>query len=157
MISGAFPSDASRPIVYVAGAVTHASEPFRDFVHSFKQNLRTSSSALVLEWIERDSPAIVEDFFRRDLNNVSLCDVMIALVDEPSIGLGMELEKAIIEKKRLLCLMKRGQAVSRLLMSAHESLEMPLRTYNSLQEAVDIACDFISEEKEIASATKRFA
>lgn len=146
---------SARPIVYVASGVTNAPDSFRDFVQDFKQKLRATTSALVLEWIERDSPAVVDDFFRRDLNNVSLCDVMIALVDEPSIGLGMEIEKAIVEKKRILCLHnEKNKVLSRLLMSAQDSVGLPISSYDSLDEAVRIVSVFITQTRSDGSLKK---
>jgi nucleoside 2-deoxyribosyltransferase len=142
-----------KPIIYVASSVTFASEAHRRFVHAFKQELRLSTSALILEWIGKSSHLKLDDFYKRDFNNVRMCDAMIAVVDEPSIGLGMELQEAIARRKPLICLRKEGTSLSRLLVSAHDSLGLQIEEYRDMPEAIAIASDFVNAIAERESET----
>lgn len=132
------------PIVYVGYAVTSGSLGLSLFVRDFKQRLREESKTLVLEWIA-NWPADEKDMYEQDMGNVILCTVMIAFIDEPSTGLGMEIERALREHKRILCLHKRASAVSRLVAAA--ALDKPgqlsIRTYKHMADAVMIATKFI--------------
>jgi hypothetical protein len=132
-----------RQIVYVGSSVTNASPALTDFVRRFKRSLRASTAALIIEWIEKDSSVSFPDFFSKDLNNVRQCDAMIAIVDEPSIGLGMEICEAMRMQKPLLCLHKKDIEVSRLLvcMPLREHYEM--HAYISEEDAVRIAAEFV--------------
>jgi len=134
----------SKQIVYVSSSVTHAPKTYRDFIKKFKQELRSATSALVIEWVDQDAPMIPDDFFRKNINNVLKCDVMVAITDEPSIGVGMEIQEAIRNKKPMLCLYEKGHTVSRLLLSAKQAGEIRLETYESLEDAVERASDFIN-------------
>ena len=133
-----------KQVVYVAAGLTNASDEFSDFARTFKRNLRQSTAALVIEWIGRESPIELDDFFQRNLNNVRMCDSMIALVDEPSIGVGIEIREAMLLQKPLLCLHQENQVISRLLASAGRASEMTIRSYKNIYDAVDIAAHFIS-------------
>jgi hypothetical protein len=74
-----------------------------------------------------------------------MCDVMIAIIDEPSIGLGMEISEAIRDKKPLLCLYNRASKVSRMIEAAAKGGYLALSTYRDMHEAADIAAEFIKE------------
>lgn len=134
-----------RQIVYVAASVTHAPDSLEDFVANFKKELRTATSAIVIDWVGKNSPVQVEQFYKRNLNNVRESDVMIALVDEPSIGLGMEIQEAIAMGKPLICLHHEDRTISRLLVHASDSLNIPIHKYRDLNQAVEIASNFIHE------------
>lgn len=133
-----------RQNVYVGSSVTNASEQLLDFVARFKQDLRLISTAHVIEWVGKDSPMTIHDFYRKDLNNVRNCDVMVAIVDEPSIGLGIEIREALAIHKPLICIHKKGTQVSRLLACARETEEFCIREYTTREEAATYAAEFIN-------------
>ena len=134
-----------RQIVYVASSMTNASDEYRVYIKKFKQELRSATATVVLEWLEFDSPVVLSNFFEKDMNNVRNCSVMIAIVDEPSIGVGMEIMEAIHSKKPTLCLYRESSNVSRLLQSAQISAGFKICSYKTLNEAVGLAADFINE------------
>src|SRR3989344_7627113 len=144
MFGGESHTTSKTPIVYVSSSVTNASDKYRLFIQEFKKELRLKTPALVLEWQDKDAP-ITEGFFKRNLRNVEMCTVMIAFVDGPSIGVGLEIAEALTCKKPLLCLHKEDAVVSRLLLAAPSGF--PIKNYKTLDEAVDIASKFIIEHQ----------
>lgn len=134
-------------IIYVGVSVTNCTPEYRQFVVRAKEGLRMARNVLVLEWVGKDIHVNIGDFFATDMNNVRRCDVMIAFVDEPSIGLGMEIHAAIDSGKPLLCLYREGNAISRLLLGAGESIGLAVRPYRDLADAISIATEFVEETR----------
>ena len=131
------------PVIYIASSVTHASESYRKFVRDLKQELRLRTQAVVLEWMDKEPVEKLEGFFERDMKNISMSSHVVALVDMPSIGLGMEIKEALLKKKPLLCLAKEGAEISRLLLAAQLSYEFKIEHYSALQETVERVKRFI--------------
>jgi len=139
------PQGMDYRIIYVGAALTNASGGMREFVPAFKQQLRNrTTDSIVLRWVGMDTE-VTEGFYARDLGNVDMCDVMIAIVDEPSIGLGMELARAISENKPILCLAREGNKVSRMVQAAAIEGLLELSTYRDLNDAAETAAGFIEE------------
>jgi hypothetical protein len=108
----------------------------------------------VLEFIglNRGTP---KDVFDNDLGHVRACDAMIAFVDEPSIGLGMEIMEAIHHEKPLLCLHRPEHTITRMLIGARDRRLLTIRSYTDLDGAVRDAWSFISYQEVVArSITK---
>lgn len=131
-------------IVYVAGALTNATQAYKRNVQHFKELLRERTNSIVLRWVGEDAE-IDPEFFSRDLGNVNMCDVLIALVDQPSIGIGIELSHAISMRKLVLCLHHTNSPVSRMVRAAVAAKHAELSAYVDLQDAADIAADFIKK------------
>jgi nucleoside 2-deoxyribosyltransferase len=82
------------------------------------------SSPWVLGPIEQSNPASV-NVFRRDKNGAEDCDLLVADVTEPSIGVGMEIMAAYKAGRRIILVVKKGKVTSRMLshMDRKETLE----------------------------------
>jgi hypothetical protein len=82
------------------------------------------SSPWVLGPIEQSNPASV-NVFRRDKSGSEECDVLVADVTEPSIGVGMEIMAAYEAGRRIILVVKKGKVTSRMLshMDRKETLE----------------------------------
>ena len=72
-------------------------------------------SPWVLGPIESAGPSIT-DVFQRDKKASEECDILIADITEPSIGVGMELMAAYIARRRIILVAKRGKVTSRMLL-----------------------------------------
>lgn len=82
------------------------------------------SSPWVLGPIEHQGPSAV-NVFRRDTEGAERCDVLVADVTEPSIGVGMEIMAAYKAGRRIILVGKRGKVTSRMLahMDRKETVE----------------------------------
>ena len=81
------------------------------------------TSPWVLGPLER--PASAVNVFERDRVGSETCDVLVADVTEPSIGVGMEIMAAHKAGRRIVIVMKKGRITSRMLqqMDGKEILE----------------------------------
>ena len=81
------------------------------------------ASPWVLGQIERTGSPI--NVFHRDRLGSETCDVLVADVTEPSIGVGMEIMAAYKAGRRIVLVAKRGNVTSRMLqhMDRREMLE----------------------------------
>jgi len=63
--------------------------------------------------------------FRRDKEGAEGCDILVADVSEPSIGVGMEIMAAYKSGRRVILVAKKGNATSRMLqhMDTKETIE----------------------------------
>lgn len=73
------------------------------------------TSPWVLGPIEANRQAQL-DVFLRDKSGAEGCDILVADVSEPSIGVGMEIMAAHKAGKRIVLVVKRGNMSSRMLM-----------------------------------------
>lgn len=81
------------------------------------------TSPWVIGPIERaESPVNV---FQRDRKGAEECDILVADVSEPSIGVGMEIMAAYKSGRRVILVAKKGNVTSRMLqhMDKKETLE----------------------------------
>jgi hypothetical protein len=87
--------------VYVACSLTHAPQEFREKIEIFKQKLRSVCNVLCFLGIDGHPPHKIYDF---DINKcVRKSDLVVAICDLPSIGLGVEMGTQI-EARRMPCL-----------------------------------------------------
>lgn len=138
------------PVIYVAAPFTDASPRLTDFLADFKSRLRLGSSAIVLEWTGKEAGEALGAFYRRDMENVHMCSVMIAIVDEPSIGLGMEICEAIHLHKPVLCLHRSASKLSRLVSAAVATGDVAIEQYRDVADAAHIASQFIEQHRATA-------
>ena len=82
------------------------------------------SSPWVLGPIEHSSAAVT-NVFQRDMKGAEDCDILVADVSEPSLGVGMEIMAAYKKGRRLILVSKKGKVTSRMLqhMDRKESIE----------------------------------
>jgi hypothetical protein len=72
------------------------------------------TSRWVLGPVERSSSQV--NVFERDRLGAESCDILVADVSEPSIGVGMEIMAAYKAGRRIVLVARRGNVTSRMLM-----------------------------------------
>ncbi len=144
-------------LVYVGCALTNAPQSFRDTVAAFKMALAADRDPErefeILEFIGLEK-GTAQQVYDHDLGNVEKCHVMIAFVDEPSIGLGMELATAIRLEKPILCLHRPESSVTSMLVGARDKHLLALMPYSGIDDAIRTAWGFITYQEIV---WKRFA
>jgi len=82
----------------------------------------------------------------RDVNWIDECDVFIAEVTNPSLGVGYEVRVAIEKKKRILCIYrpKELKRVSAMIIGAPEVKILPYSTIDDAKKTID---DFVKDAK----------
>ena len=86
-----------------------------------------SGNELTSPWVlgQIEGTASPVNVFQRDRAGSESCDILVADVTEPSIGVGMEIMAAYKEGRRIVLVTKRGNVTSRMLehMDRRETLE----------------------------------
>jgi len=86
--------------VYVGCGLTHASDQFTDSVEKFKEKLNLIDNVEILDFLGL-TDSTPRGVYNHDINNcVRRCDLLIAILDEPSTGLGVEFGIQIGERKK---------------------------------------------------------
>lgn len=80
--------------LYIACALTHAPEEFRQMIFRLR-TLFQEAGFEILEFAWKDGPRHDVNIYELDMyQRLDEADVVVAVCDYPSIGLGMELERA---------------------------------------------------------------
>lgn len=74
----------------------------------------TITSPWVLGQIETADPKVL-NVFERDKSGAESCDLLLADVSDPSVGVGMEIMAAHIAGKKVIVVARRGKPASRML------------------------------------------
>ena len=130
--------------LYVGCALTHASEEFRQEVESVKEALRKDSEVM-------DFLGLVDgtagDVYEWDINNcVKNCNIFVAIVDYPSLGLGYEMATAIEKPhKPTLALAQTDSKVGRIIWGINQP-HYRFSRYASLSEIPSMVQSFVEEQ-----------
>lgn len=83
-----------------------------------------------------------EDVFRRDIDWIDGCDVVIAEVSTPSHGVGYEIAYALGIGKRVLCAYREGAAVSKMI-TGNRTPGLMVKSYRSEDEVIELIDSFL--------------
>lgn len=109
--------------VYVGCALTSAPRAFRENVEWVKKQLRAQPTIELLEFLGLEK-GTARDVYNHDIVDcVGTCDIMVAICDYPSTGLGFEMATQIGRRKPLLAFATHDAKVTRLI------LDMPVADY----------------------------
>lgn len=79
--------------LYVACALTHTSESFRQGIEAFKNKLR-QRGYIVLDFVGLEGGTDA-DVYRHDSDCTHSCHLLVAICDHEAIGLGMEIGRRV--------------------------------------------------------------
>ena len=105
--------------VYVGCALTYASEDFKEQVEKFKDELRKICEVLCFLGINEDTPYAV---YEHDIHRcVMRSDLVVAINDHPSTGLGYEMAtQSEARRKPLLAVAHESSLVSDLILDTRQ-------------------------------------
>ncbi len=133
-----------RPLrFYVACGLTQASFEFKDFVISFKERIKKECGIEIFEFVGLTA-GTPSEVYETDIAYVEQADGIIAILDVPAIGLGMEIDHAINSNKPLLCLAHKDASVTRMIKGANDLGLLTFATYVDLDSAVALVKQFIA-------------
>lgn len=127
---------SAKKKLYVGCGLTLAPQSFRDSVAMLKKTLNQDWEILEFLGLVKGTD---EDVYRNDIfKNVATCDAFLAVVDQPSLGLGWEMREALELKKPTLLVAAEGATVTRLVLGAVKLFPdtIKLRRYRDLQRDV---------------------
>lgn len=116
--------------IYFAGSISGG----RAYLDSYKKivsHLKKLGNTILSEHVVFDDVMNYEkkfsdrEIFERDIKWIKDCELMIAEVSNPSLGVGYEISLALSIKKPVLCLYKRGIFLTRMLTgNSYTNLEI---------------------------------
>lgn len=89
-----------------------------------------------------------EDVYKRDIDWVRGCDVLVAEVSTPSHGVGYEIAEAVIRGKTVLCVYRKSVRVSKIITGNTEP-NIRVFAYSSTENLLTIIDEFLSEATSI--------
>lgn len=92
--------------------------------------------------LEMESVVDPREVYRRDINWVQACDVLIAEVSTPSHGVGYEIALALMLEKPVLACFRSGAAVSKMILG-NDHPRFKIGMYRDAAEAVILTRDFL--------------
>ena len=128
--------------IYVGCALTYASEEFKTEVEIFKQELRKICEVLCFISISEDTPYAV---YYHDIHRcVMVADLVVAVADHPSTGLGYEMAtQSEARKKPLLVVAHVNSLVSDLIMDTQQPGFQFMR-YKNLHDVIPVIQGILS-------------
>jgi len=100
--------------------------------HDVPTAILATPQAMMLEGIIEP-----DEVYRRDVNWINGCDLLIAEVSTPSHGVGYEIGHALSLNKPVLCLYRQGVKVSKMILGNLDE-NLIVRAYQNPDEAVSI-------------------
>ncbi|MCY4010570.1 MAG: hypothetical protein OXF30_00665 [Candidatus Saccharibacteria bacterium] len=144
----------SKKGLYVGCGLTYAPESFKENVASVKETLRERNYD-VLEFTGEQIATPSEVYIQDIQNCVKTCEVMLAIVDYPSLGLGWEMAVANTLKTPTLAIAQVNTTVSRLVLGAAEIIpSFYFQRYEVFQDIPD-QLDYFLKDSNKLSATSR--
>jgi hypothetical protein len=128
--------------IYVGFSITGAPDEFIESVQRLRQKLREEHEVLEFVPVLEGTP---QDVYRNDIKeSVANCDLMVAVCDLPSTGLGFEMACAVLGDKPVLAVAHHNARMSRLIMGVdHE--KYAFRRYEHLGEVVQFVREKVGQ------------
>lgn len=119
--------------IYFGCALTNAPKEFTQDIEKLKKLLKKKVE--IFDFAGLTPP--IGEVYQHDTNMVRRCDVMVANITYPSLGLGMEMGIAIENKKPLITLVDDKSKTTRFLISGYvDPYHFSLRYKNISQAAI---------------------
>jgi nucleoside 2-deoxyribosyltransferase len=121
-------------IIYTACPLTHSSDQYKQNFEQFKNQLRKHYKVLDFQGVVAGT---TRDVFRKDTQNVVDCDLLLAEVSIPSLGVGYEIGMAMHLNKPVLAVAEENAKVTRLI----QGIEHPNYQFIRYKNLSDLVLD----------------
>lgn len=102
--------------LYVGCGLTHAPEEFKQKVSELKERFKLIPGVQVLEFLGEVEGTPRDVYVYDIIDGVCACDIMVAICDEPSTGLGWEMATQVSRGRPLLAFGHRNSKITRLIL-----------------------------------------
>ena len=103
--------------------------------------------------LEGESGLSAREIFERDMEWLKVCDLFIAEVTVPSLGVGFEVASAVNLQKPVLCIHLEGVELSAMI-AGNSSKNIQVKEYTDAQSMIDLVNEFITNGKAVRKAEK---
>lgn len=140
--------------VYVGCALTHAPESFKLAVEELKKKLGEVPGVQVLQFLGLVDGTSRDVYIHDIIECVGMCDIMFAICDYASIGLGWEMATQVGRGKRLLAFGHREAKITRLILDPPIT-RYSFHRYDDFEEIYGIAVAAIGNEAHSVTKIER--
>lgn len=130
--------------LYVGCDLTHASDNFKQKVTELKSRFRKIPEIQVLEFLGTTKGTPRDVFVHDIIDCVCACDVMVAICDEPSIGLGWEMATQVTRGRPLLAFGHLDSKITRLVLDPDVSNYQFYR-YEDFDDIYEIVMEMLED------------
>ncbi len=123
--------------IYLAHSLTQAPEEFKAQMLRLWQALKAEHEVLEYFGLEGGAPA---DVFKHDTGCVANCDLLLAEVTYPAIGLGFEIAAALNLGKKVLAVAKPDAKISRLILGIN-SPGYQFKNYSTVEDVAAMVAE----------------
>lgn len=119
--------------IYLAHSLTQAPEEFKSEMLKLRAKLQEKYEVLVFKGLVDGT---LKEVYEHDVLCVKDCDLLLADVTYPAIGLGFEIATGLELGKKVVAVAKEGAKVSRLVLGIDKE-NYTFRYYKDLNEILD--------------------
>ncbi len=124
--------------IYVGMALTDAPKEFRNrFQTELKNQLRSLPEIEVLDFVGLENGSEV-DVYEYDRACTESCDLMVAICDYSSLGLGMELVFRYHTGKPLVLFAHKDEYVSRMVTGFTQKENIPYHHFDTVADIIEV-------------------
>lgn len=131
------------PKIYLGCSLNNAPQEFREQISEFRQKLKQYFE--VLEFFSnpvelnshQNNIELCQQIYEYDKNCVLSCDLMIAELSHPSLGLGMELAFAAMNNKPIFGIATQSASISRMILGITDT-SFQLTRYDKIEETIPL-------------------
>jgi 2'-deoxynucleoside 5'-phosphate N-hydrolase len=95
------------------------------------------------EVVAMEKSANPAEIYTMSVGRIQCCDVVIADVSNPSLGVGYEIAYALDLEKPVFCCYRLGRSVSKMI-TGNSNPRIMVHSYQDIQEAIGLVRSFIS-------------
>ena len=93
--------------------------------------------------LESETNLSAKEIYERDMEWLEACDIFIADVTVPSLGVGFEVASAVNRQKPVLCIHQKGISLSAMI-AGNSSDNIQVKEYKDAQSMIDLVDELIS-------------
>jgi hypothetical protein len=128
--------------LYIGCSLAHASAEFLQFIDELKIAVAKDFEPLTFVGLNPDATAAL--VYTTDIDCAKRADLMLAIADHPSTGLGMEIQARIYLEKTTVIAFRQGTKISRMVLGAVEiSPVMSTLPYESIDDIVEVLKSYV--------------
>ena len=118
--------------VYLACSLTHAPENFTEKINWLKAELKKHFTLLEFYGLTAGEP---KDIYEHDVKSVKNCDLLLAEVSNPALGVGYEIATGLYNHKPVFACAHASATVSRLILRIQHP-NFTFFRYNDISEII---------------------
>jgi nucleoside 2-deoxyribosyltransferase len=143
--------------IYFAGSIRGGRElqsVYSEIINHLIENRHTVLTNHVAQEyvIDNESYLSSREIYERDMEWLEACEIFIAEVTVPSLGVGFEVASAVNLQKPVLCVYQQGIELSAMILG-NSSKNIQVKAYRDAQAMIDIVDEFIYAH--IVGSTRR--